>query len=189
MYASVAMVTQKMFSIMREGIQDVIALEDSMISLQRVYDVTGESMESFQNKLIATSRELATNATDYIDSVTSFKKLGYTISEAQTLATQTTKFNLAGDINNMEEATTDVVSTLKGFKMEASEVNRVIDGVNATSNEYAVTSQDLANILQKSASSLSVFGNDLEESISLGTVANEILQDSDKVGRSLKLGA
>ena len=187
MYASVAMVTQKVFSSMRDGIKDIIALEDSMISLQRVCDeITDKSLTDFQNKFVATSRELATNSADYIDSVTSFKKLGYNLDEAETLATQTTKFNLAGDINNMEEATTDVVSVLKGFKLEATDVNRVIDGINTTSNKYAVTSQDLANILQKSASSLSVFGNDLEESISLGTVANEILQDSDKVGRSLK---
>ena len=190
MYTSVAMVTQKIFSSMRNGIKDVIALEDSMISLRRVVDgLTDKSLVELQNTLIATSRELATNSTDFIDSVTSFKKLGYNLEQAQMLATQTTKFNLAGDINNMEEATTDVVSVLKAFKFEAEDVGRVVDGINKTSNEYAVTSQDVANILQKSASSLSVFGNDLEESISLGTVANEVLQDSDKVGRSLKLGA
>lgn len=184
-YTSVAVVMRSLFSEIKNGVKDVIALEDSMISLQRVYDITGDSVEKFQNKLVENSRQLATSATDYIDSVTSFKKLGYTIGEAQTLATQTTKFNLAGDINNMEEASTDVISILKGFKLEATDVVRVTDEINEASNTYAVTSQDLANSLQKSSSALSVYGNSLEQSMSMATVATEVLQDSDKVGRSL----
>lgn len=183
-YMSVALVMRRVFSSIREGINDVISLEDSMVSLQRVYNVTGQSVQDFQNKLVSTSRELGTSATDYIDAVTSFKKLGYDINEAQNLATQTTKFNLAGDINNMEQATSSVVSVLKGFKLEAKDVTSVVDAMNTASNEYAVSASDLADIMQKSSSSLSVYGNSLNESLALGTVANEIMQDSSKVGRA-----
>lgn len=185
-YMSVALVMRRVFSSIREGINDVISLEDSMVSLQRVYNVTGQSVQDFQSKLVSTSRELGTSATDYIDTVTSFKKLGYDINEAQNLATQTTKFNLAGDINNMEQATSSVVSVLKGFKLEAKDVTSVVDAMNTASNEYAVSASDLADIMQKSSSSLSVYGNSLNESLALGTVANEIMQDSSKVGRALK---
>ena len=183
-YMSLAIVMRRVYMSIREGISNVIDLEDSMVSLQRVYNITGQSVQDFQNKLVSTSRELGTSATDYIDAVTSFKKLGYDINEAQNLATQTTKFNLAGDINNMEQATSSVVSVLKGFKLEAKDVTNVVDAMNTASNEYAVSASDLADIMQKSSSSLSVYGNSLNESLALGTVANEIMQDSSKVGRA-----
>lgn len=183
-YMSVAMVMRKVYSSIREGITEVIALEDSMVSLQRVYNVTGQSVESFQAKLVSTSKQLGASATDYINAVTSFKKLGYDINESQKLATETTKFNLAGDINNMEEATKSVVSVLRGFKMDASEVTNVVDQMNTASNEYAVSASDLTDIMKKSSSSLSVYGNSLQESLSLGTVANEVMQDSSRVGRA-----
>lgn len=185
-YTSAYTVVNRLSRAIRNGVSDVIALEDSMISLQRIYNITGESVQDFQDKLVETSRQLATSSTDYIDSVTAFKKLGYEINEAQRLATETTKFNLAGDINNMEEATTDVVSILKGFGIEAENVTSVVDELNTTANEYALSAQDIANILQRSSSSLASAGNTLEQSIAMGTVAQEVNQNAERVGNSLK---
>ena len=107
------------------------------------------------------------------------------MQDSQNLAQETQKFNLAGDINDLDEATTDVISTLKGFKLEAKDVTSVVDRMNTASNKYAVSAQDIATIMQRSSASLKVAGNDLSQSIALGTTANEIVQDASRVGTAL----
>lgn len=173
-YMGSAMALQQIFNVMKQGIKDVISVESAFVSLRRIIDMTDEDAKNLQTEFGKMALNLATSTTNITNSITDFAKLGYTLDEAKMLATETQKFNLAGDINNLDEATTDVVSTLKGFKLEASDVTDVVDKMNTASNKYAVSAKDIAEILKRSSSALSVAGNDIKESISLGTVANEV---------------
>lgn len=173
------------FNAIKQGIGTVVELENSMISLQRVYDMSSESAREFQKSTIDLAKSLGDTSKNVIDTVVTFKKLGYSIQEAQDLAITTTKFNLAADINNIEEATKDLIATLKGFKLSASDAVMVTDQMNAISNKFAVTAGGLATGLQKSSATLKVAGNDVAQSMALITTATEVLQDPAKVGNGL----
>ena len=185
-YASSAIVFRKLFTEIKDGVSSVIELEDAMVSLRRVCNESDEAMKQFQSTATSTAQTLGVTASEYVDAVTSFKKMGYELSEAQELATTVTKYNLAGDIDNLEEATTGVISILKGFGLEAENVVNVTDSMNSAANQYAITAGDLTTILQRSSSAMSVAGNTLNESIAIGTVANEITQNSERTGNALK---
>lgn len=185
-YYGSSVAIREMFNAMKQGVQDVISVESAFVSLRRIIDMTDEDAKNLQTEFGKMALNLATSTTNITNSITDFAKLGYTLDEAKMLATETQKFNLAGDINNLDEATTDVVSTLKGFKLEANDVTDVVDKMNTASNKYAVSAKDIAEILKRSSSALSVAGNDIKESISLGTVANETIQDASRVGTALK---
>lgn len=165
---------REIFSAMKQGVQDVISVESAFVSLRRIVDMTDESADKLRQEFGQMALGLATSTTEITNSITDYAKLGYTLEEAKTLATETQKFNLAGDINNLSEATTDTVSTLKGFGLEAKNVTEVLDAENTASNKYAVSARDIAEILKRSASSLKVAGNDYKQSIALGTVAQEV---------------
>ena len=186
-YASTAIVFRKLFTEMKDGVSSVIELEDAMVSLRRVCNESDEAMKQFQSTATSTAQTLGVTASEYVDTVTSFKKMGYELAEAQELATTLTKYNLAGDIDNLEEATTGVISILKGFGLEAEKVVNVTDSMNSTANQYAITAGDLTNILQRSSSAMSVAGNTLNETIAIGTVANEITQNAERTGNALKV--
>ena len=186
-YASTAIVFRKLFTEMKDGVSSVIELEDAMVSLRRVCNESDEAMKQFQSTATSTAQTLGVTASEYVDAVTSFKKMGYELAEAQELATTLTKYNLAGDIDNLEEATTGVISILKGFGLEAEKVVNVTDSMNSTANQYAITAGDLTNILQRSSSAMSVAGNTLNETIAIGTVANEITQNAERTGNALKV--
>lgn len=173
------------FNAIKQGIGTVVELENSMISLQRVYDMSSESAREFQKSASDLAKSLGDTSKNVIDTVVTFKKLGYSIQEAQDLAVTTTKFNLAADINNIEEATKDLIATLKGFKLSASDAVMVTDQMNAISNKFAVTAGGLATGLQKSSATLKVAGNDVAQSMALITTATEVLQDPAKVGNGL----
>ena len=186
-YASSAIVFRKLFTEIKDGVSSVIELEDAMVSLRRVCNESDEAMKQFQSTATSTAQTLGVTASEYVDAVTSFKKMGYELAEAQELATTVTKYNLAGDIDNLEEATTGVISILKGFGLEAENVVNVTDSMNSAANQYAITAGDLTTILQRSSSAMSVAGNTLNESIAIGTVANEITQNSERTGNALKV--
>ena len=186
-YASSAIVFRNLFTEIKDGVSSVIELEDAMVSLRRVCNESDEAMKQFQSTATSTAQTLGVTASEYVDAVTSFKKMGYELSEAQELATTVTKYNLAGDIDNLEEATTGVISILKGFGLEAENVVNVTDSMNSAANQYAITAGDLTTILQRSSSAMSVAGNTLNESIAIGTVANEITQNSERTGNALKV--
>ena len=186
-YASTAIVFRKLFTEMKDGVSSVIELEDAMVSLRRVCNESDEAMKQFQSTATSTAQTLGVTASEYVDAVTSFKKMGYELAESQELATTLTKYNLAGDIDNLEEATTGVISILKGFGLEAEKVVNVTDSMNSTANQYAITAGDLTNILQRSSSAMSVAGNTLNETIAIGTVANEITQNAERTGNALKV--
>ncbi|WP_252241681.1 phage tail tape measure protein [Clostridium sp. ZBS18] len=170
----------------KNAVNYIVDVENSMINLRRVVDMTDESANNFQNNMHKLSIDLASSNKDTIETVANFSKLGYSLEEASSLGEVTTKFNLAADINDINLATTSLIATLKGFGLEASEAGKVTDQINESSNRYAVTAKDIDTILAKSSSTLGTFNNSLEESIALGTSANEIMQNSDTVGQALK---
>ena len=173
-YYGSSVAIREMFNAMKQGVQDVISVESAFVSLRRIVDMTDESANNLRKEFGQMALNLATSTTDITNSITDYAKLGYTLDEAKTLATETQKFNLAGDINNLSEATTNTVSALKGFGLEAKNVTEVLDAENTASNKYAVSAKDIAEILKRSSSALKVAGNDYKQSIALGTVAQEV---------------
>ena len=170
----------------KEAIDYVIKVEDAMIGLRRVYDLTDEQAKEFSNETHNMAMALSSSNKDTIETITTFKKLGYSIEESKKLMESTTKFNLAADINDMEKSTISIISTLKGFKLDSSYATQLGDQINKVSNDFAVTSDDIISSLKRSSAALSVAGNDVKQSISLSTVANEVVQDASKVGNALK---
>ena len=66
------------------------------------------------------------------------------------------------------------------------EVSRVIDTINESGNRFALSSSDLAEMLRIGSASMSIAGNDLEQTSAVMIGAFEILQDSSKVANGLR---
>ena len=94
--------------------------------------------------------------------------------------------NVGDGIESADDAANSIISTLKGFKMEASEAMAIVDRFNEVGNKFAITSKGIGEALRLSASALSEGGNSLDESISLITAANEVVNDPASVGTALK---
>lgn len=170
----------------QEAIKYVMDVEKSMIDLRRVVDMSDTQANTFQNSMHNLSVQLASTNSDTISTVATFAKLGYSLQDATQLGEIATKYNFAADINNMNEATLSLVSTMKAYKIEAKDSAGITNDINEVSNNYAITAQDINTILQKSASTMSTFGNSLKENIALGTVANQVMQNAESVGQGLK---
>lgn len=94
--------------------------------------------------------------------------------------------NVGDGITDISVASESIISTLKGFSLEASDATHVIDAFNEVGNNFAISSAGIGDALTRSAASLSAANNTLEESIALVTAMNTTLQDPEKVGTTIK---
>ena len=58
--------------------------------------------------------------------------------------------------------------------------------VTVFKNNYAISTDELAVAMQKSAATLSLMGNSIDETASMITTANSVLQDADTVSAGLR---
>lgn len=181
--AGVAMVKQGL----REVYNNVIDIDTSMTNLKKVTNETESVYSSFLSSASSQARELGASISDVIDSTAEWSRLGYTLDESQELAKWSTVLSNIGDgIDSASDAASYLVSILKGFRMEADEVEHVVNVLNSVGNNEPISESGIAEALVRSASALSAAGNSFEESVSLISAANSVLQDPDTVGTTLK---
>ena len=181
--AGVAMIKQGL----REVYNNVVDIDTSMTNLKKVTNETESAYSSFLSSASSQARELGAYISDVIDSTAEWSRLGYTLDESQELAKWSTVLSNIGDgIDSASDAASYLVSILKGFRMEADEVEHVVNVLNSVGNNEPISESGIAEALVRSASALSAAGNSFEESVSLISAANSVLQDPDTVGTTLK---
>lgn len=181
--AGVAMIKQGL----REVYNNVVDIDTSITNLKKVTNETESAYSSFLSSASSQARELGASISDVIDSTAEWSRLGYTLDESQELAKWSTVLSNIGDgIDSASDAASYLVSILKGFRMEADEVEHVVNVLNSVGNNEPISESGIAEALVRSASALSAAGNSFEESVSLISAANSVLQDPDTVGTTLK---
>ena len=181
--AGVAMVKQGL----REVYNNVVDIDTSMTNLKKVTNETESAYSSFLSSASSQARELGASISDVVDSTAEWSRLGYTLDESQELAKWSTVLSNIGDgIDSASDAASYLVSILKGFRMEADEVDHVVNVLNSVGNNEPISESGIAEALVRSASALSAAGNSFEQSVSLITAANSVLQDPDTVGTTVR---
>lgn len=185
-FVTSAMAVSKGIEEIKSGVEEVMQVEDSLTNLKRIYSMTDVEANNLTKTISNQAKSLGTDTSTLMDTVTTFKKLGYSIQEAQSLASETQKFDYSADINNIQQSALSLVSTLKGFNLDASHVKEIGDAIDQVGNNFAVDAKDINEILRESSATLGTFGNSVNEAIALGTTAQEVMQDAGTVGNALK---
>ena len=171
----------------KQMVTNVRALDAAMTELKKVTDETRATYAQFFNEAAVRARSLGTTLTDTITATADFARLGYSISEAAELADAALVYKNVGDgINDISEASESVISTMKAFGIEAANVMTIVDKFNEVGNRFAISSKGVGDALVRSASALAAAGNSLDESIALVAAANNVVQDPEKVGTTMK---
>ena len=185
-----ALITKSMMAAVnsvRQMIDNVTQLDAAMTELRKVTDETDATYEQFFSEATVRARSLGATVTDTINASADFARFGYNIEDAATLADTAIIYKNVGDgITDIGVASQSIISTLKGFNLEAEDATHVVDAFNEVGNNFAISSAGIGDALTRSAASLSAANNTMEESIALITAMNTTLQDPEKVGTTLK---
>jgi hypothetical protein len=174
----------KVIELLRQGIQYIREIDLALTELKKVTDETEESYDRFLETAAKTGARLGATISAVTEATATFAKLGYSMEQATEMAEAAIVYKNVGDnIASTEDAADSIISTMKGFGLEASESMAIVDRFNEVGNRFAITSQGIGEALRLSASALSEGSNSLDESIALITAANEVVNDPSSVGK------
>lgn len=171
---------------LRDMVQEVTAVDTAMVELRKVTEATDEQFEAFAISAGKTGRELGASVSDVINATATFARLGESLPDAEELGKVATLYKNVGDGIDITTASEDIISTMKAFKIEASDAITIVDKLNEVGNNFAISSGGIGEALKRSASALAAANNDISQSIALITTANTIAQDPTTVGQGIK---
>ena len=173
-----------MINYIRKMVDEVKSLDTAMINLKRVTDETEESYARFLKSATANAAALKTTTSSIVEQSYQWAKLGYSMDEALELANASTIYMRVGDVDQ-SQALSNLVTSLKAFKLEAKDTMGVVDRLDKLNNEFAVSASGLGQGLERSASAMAMTGNSLDQTLALLTGAGEITQNLENTGRKV----
>ena len=166
---------------------ETIKVDSAITELRKVSDASDAELANSFTKATAAAKEYGVAISDVIASTADWKRLGYTLDEAEQLADATTLLQRVGDNMTQESASQAIISTMRGFQLETDQVGRVVDLYNEIANREPIDTAGMAEAIERSASSMSAAGNTLEETMGLIAAANSVVQDPKSIGRALPI--
>ena len=185
-WMSMTFLYSTMFRAFRSAITNVIELDKAMTNLKKVTDETDATYSKFLNNASSQAKELHSTITDLVEQTAVWAKLGFSLNEAQNLATTSMIYSKVGEVEN-SKSVSDLVTVMKAFNIESSKSITIVDALNELGNSFATSAADLGEGLTKSASALQVANNSFEQSIALLTGGTEITQNANEMGSALKV--
>lgn len=174
-------------NVVRQGVNTVRELDTAMTEVRKVSNATERQYASFRNTISSTAKEIATTNKELLNSSADFLRLGYSLDQASDLAKNATLFVNVGDGVDITEATEDMITAMKAFDIKAEDSIKIVDDYNQIGNRFALSASDIGEAMKRSASALETGNNSFEQSIGLITAMNEIVQNSENTGNSLKV--
>ena len=171
----------------QQGISTIRDLDEAMTEVRKVSSATDAQYESFQKTISSTAKEIASTNKELLNSSADFLRLGYSLDEASDLAKNATLFVNVGDGVDVNTATEDMITAMKAFDIQAKDSIKIVDSYNQIGNKFALSATDIGEAMKRSASALETGNNSFEESIALITAMNEIVQNSENTGNTLKV--
>ena len=158
--------------------------QSAVIDLQKVLS-DNEDIEEFKQLALDLSAAYGVAATDVLSSIADFKQAGFTALEAGELTKASMDLVIAGGIG-AEQASVGLVQALKGFGSEAGEATRIVDLLNAVSNEYGANVEQLLEGFSRLSPIASTANLSLEETVGILTPAIEVFQSGSEAANGLR---
>ena len=180
-YMSVTTVFYQTIHTIRDMIDEVTELDSALVELKKVTDLEGESLKKFTKEAYEAGANVAKTGTEMVEAATSFAKAGYNKDQILQLGEVAAMYtNIADEAISSADAADFIIAQLKAFNLESDDLNKtlensyhIIDAVNEVSNNFAVSSSDIATNLGKASSVMANAGNSMEQMIGLNIRSNK----------------
>ena len=166
----------------RQFASTVTDINTQITELAKVSEQSSKQIYADFDSYADIAKEVRGTISDTISATADWSKNGYSIPDAKQLAEVSQLYKNVGDGINIDEANESLISTLKGFQLEADQAEHIVDVYNEVSNNEAISSAGIGEALQRSAASFNAANTSLEKAVSLVTATNSVLQNPEKVG-------
>jgi len=166
--------------------QTVTNINSKIIDLAKVSEASSTQIYKDFDSYAEIAKNIGGTISDTIDATAAWSKNGYNIPDSKELARVSQLYKNVGDDIDIQGANESLISTLKGFQLQADQAEHIVDVFNEVSNNEAISSSGIGTALQRSAASFNAANTSLEKSVALITATNSVLQDEEKTGNMWK---
>ncbi len=170
----------------KEMVGTIYELDNALVELRKVSDLTGNSLNSFVNDAYRLGSQISKSGKEVIQASTEFAKAGYNDDEILGLAKSALVLTSIGDgIKNVGESASTIISVLKGFGKSTGEVTSILDTINNVSNNSAQSFENITFALQRMSGVMHASNVTLEDSVGMFVAINEVLRNSEMSSTAL----
>lgn len=178
-FTSAFYIINKSIQTVKSMVNEVTQLDTSLMELQKVTSLSGDSLAQFTDNAYKTGKEVGRTGKDVIDAVTTFSRAGYNLEESNELAKAAlTMTNVGVDIPNTGAAASDMISILRAFDKQANESMQVIDELYNVANKEPLDFGNITDMLVTAGGTLAQSNTSLEETMGLLTAGYATLRDN-----------
>ncbi|HKM01839.1 MAG TPA: phage tail tape measure protein [Sedimentibacter sp.] len=156
----------------RRGVQETIStlkeVEFSVMEITRVLNDSSLDVEKYTRSIFERAINYGNSFENASEITKRFAQSGYNASDSLKML-ETTMLALNTAELSTEEATTSLISIMQQWNLEAKDYQLLVDKINITSDNFALTSQDLVDALMKSSSVAKNAGIQFDELVSILT--------------------
>jgi len=164
-----------------------ITFEAALLDLDKVLLDSEGSAEDYADQIRQLALFYGESSTEVVNSAANFKQANFTIAESFNLVEASLVATKISELD-ANEASKLLISTIKGFGYEASEVTNILDTWNETSNLFAVNTQELAVGLAEISGISRTAGLDINELTSYLVPIIEVFGSGSEAARALRTG-
>jgi TP901 family phage tail tape measure protein len=180
----------KILGMVQTGIQNVVTAATNLDkAMTNIRIVTGDSREEavkymkslsgLAGQLSVTTQEVASAADDWL-------RQGYSISDTNALITDSIHLSVLGLVSQ-GEATSDLTSIMKGYKLSVNEVATAVDKLTAVDMASASSAGGIAQALEQVANVANTAGVSLDQTIGMISTISDVTQrEPSSVGQALR---
>lgn len=173
-----------------QSIQKVIQytkeLDTAMTNIRVVTGASAEEAKVLAREYTELAKELGSTTVEIANSANEWARQGYEAEEANKLIVASTKLAKLGMISSTE-ATKDLTSAIKGFKLSTEEAMSVVDKLTSIDAAAAISAGNLAEGLARVATTAQEAGLSLDQTAAMVTTITEVTQrDASTAGEALR---
>lgn len=173
--------------ISRGMIQNVKDLDDSLLELVKVSDLSAEGLEKVTSQAYELGEKVGKTGTQVIDAITTFKRAGFELEQSTNLAEVALKMtNVAEGITDATDSAQYLISIMKGYRNTSDKfAQKILDSVNQVSNTQAIDFDNLVDGAQNLAAVANQAQVSFDEMLGILTGGYEVLGDMSKVSNGM----
>lgn len=161
-------------------------LDSKMVDLQIASGYTREGVSGMMFDFNKLGKQIGKTTSEIAEAANDWLRAGYDGAAASQLTQASMNLSTLGMINSAD-ATSYLISVMKGWKLEANDIDKVVDKLTATDMAAAISAGDLAEAMSRANNSAQMAGSTLDRYIGYLTTITDVTQKSAaSVGESMK---
>lgn len=172
----------------KEAVQVIRELDDALVDLKKTTAMNNAQLENFYYDSNNIAKQMGVTTQEIIEQASSWSRLGFSTKEASTeMAKLSSQFASISPGMSVDEAQQGIVSIMKAWSLDYDQVkSEILDPINRLGNTMALNNQDIIEGMQRSAAALAAVGTSTKDAFAMFSGVQEVLQNAEKSGTSLR---